>query len=114
MNRRGFVFGIAGLLVAKAAPAIVRADSLMRIVPMETDVLRYWSVDIGGEAFDLDDPLPCRPGGLLRLVRPPDIVAAIEARIGGRWRGELVVPGSRRDQVAERQWRYFAETGRNP
>lgn len=33
MNRRGF---LQGILIAAAAPAIVRADSLMRIVPRET------------------------------------------------------------------------------
>jgi hypothetical protein len=36
MNRRGF---IGSILAAAAAPAIVRADSLMRIVPVETEVL---------------------------------------------------------------------------
>ena len=33
MNRRGF---IGAILAASAAPAIVRADALMRIVPRET------------------------------------------------------------------------------
>lgn len=33
MNRRGF---LTGILAAATAPAIVRADSLMRIVPRET------------------------------------------------------------------------------
>lgn len=36
MNRRGF---LAGILAACAAPAIVRADSLMRIVPMDAPIL---------------------------------------------------------------------------
>lgn len=36
MNRRGF---LGSILVACAAPAIVRADSLMRIVPIDTDVM---------------------------------------------------------------------------
>ncbi len=36
MNRRGF---LGSILAAAVAPAIVRADSLMRIVPMETEVL---------------------------------------------------------------------------
>ena len=35
MNRRSF---ISSIIAAAAAPAIVRADSLMRIVPMETIV----------------------------------------------------------------------------
>lgn len=33
MNRRGF---LGAILAAASAPAIVRADSLMRIVPCET------------------------------------------------------------------------------
>lgn len=36
MNRRGF---LGSLLAAAVAPAIVRADSLMRIVPTETTIL---------------------------------------------------------------------------
>lgn len=36
MDRRGF---LAGMLAACAAPAIVRADSLMRIVPRELELL---------------------------------------------------------------------------
>lgn len=36
MNRRGF---LSAILAAGAAPAIVRADSLMRVVPRETLVL---------------------------------------------------------------------------
>lgn len=36
MNRRGF---LSGILAAAIAPAIVRADSLMRIVPLDTTIL---------------------------------------------------------------------------
>lgn len=36
MNRRGF---LGSILAACAAPAIVRADSLMRIVPVDTGIL---------------------------------------------------------------------------
>ena len=36
MNRRGF---LGSIIAAAAAPAIVRVDSLMRIVPRETGVL---------------------------------------------------------------------------
>jgi hypothetical protein len=43
LNRRGF---LGSILVAAAAPAIVRADSLMRIVPMGAVVLQVpWSLD---------------------------------------------------------------------
>jgi hypothetical protein len=37
MNRRGF---IGSILALGAAPAIVRADSLMRIVPLDVSVVR--------------------------------------------------------------------------
>lgn len=37
MNRRGF---LASILAGCTAPAIVRADVLMRVVPMQTTVLR--------------------------------------------------------------------------
>ena len=36
MNRRGF---LAGIIATASAPAIVRADSLMRIVPRATTLL---------------------------------------------------------------------------
>lgn len=39
MNRRGFLMGAGGILALAAAPAIVRADSLMRIIPERTSVL---------------------------------------------------------------------------
>lgn len=38
MNRRGF---LGAMLAACAAPAIVRADSLMRIVPRETLIAEW-------------------------------------------------------------------------
>lgn len=43
MNRRGF---LTSMLALAAAPAIVRADSLMRIVPPEVEVLTFASYDI--------------------------------------------------------------------
>lgn len=39
MNRRGF---LSGILALGAAPAIVRADSLMRIVPIDMGVELEW------------------------------------------------------------------------
>ena len=38
MNRRGFLTGLGGILAVAAAPAIVRADSLMRVVPVDTSI----------------------------------------------------------------------------
>lgn len=43
MDRRGF---IGSILVACAAPAIVRADSLMRIVPVNTTILPAGTVSL--------------------------------------------------------------------
>jgi hypothetical protein len=45
MNRRSF---IGSILLAAAAPAIVRADSLMRIVPLDTKIVGVASVDLNG------------------------------------------------------------------
>lgn len=38
MDRRGFLLGAGGILASFAAPAIVRADSLMRVLPIDTTV----------------------------------------------------------------------------
>ena len=48
MNRRGFLLGC---LAAAAAPAIVRADSLMRIVPRETAILLPEFIGAGEDAL---------------------------------------------------------------
>ena len=48
MNRRGF---LGGILAIAAAPAIVRADSLMRVVPRETTV--WIGVDVGAVPGDI-------------------------------------------------------------
>lgn len=57
MNRRGF---LGFILAAAVAPAIVRADSLMRIVPIETAILMpdemrfgWWRNQVVGD--DLTD-----------------------------------------------------------
>lgn len=39
MSRRDFLKGLGGIFVAASAPAIVRADSLMRWAPTESGVL---------------------------------------------------------------------------
>lgn len=46
MNRRGFLLGAGGILASFAAPAIVRADSLMRIVPRETVIVPLTGTEI--------------------------------------------------------------------
>ena len=51
MNRRGF---LGSILAACAAPAIVRADSLMRIVPRETEVITLAGDLIHGEIGHLE------------------------------------------------------------
>lgn len=66
MNRRGF---LGAILAAAVAPAIVRADALMRIVPRETTV-HHWDVT-------------CEPGG----VMVPDEFSGIFTGELGRWNG---------------------------
>lgn len=46
MNRRGF---LGSILALGAAPAIVRADSLMRIVPMDAAILLPGAVTLTGD-----------------------------------------------------------------
>lgn len=63
MNRRGF---LGSILVAAAAPAIVRADALMRVVPLETTLVGVWW------GFDRDGgliygALDSRDEGVIRL-----------------------------------------------
>lgn len=50
MRRRSF---LGSILALAAAPAIVRADSLMRVVPWDTEVIRYPYVgmDLGAGDF---------------------------------------------------------------
>ena len=42
MNRRGF---LSSIILAAAAPAIVRAGSLMRVVPRDTAILQLAPID---------------------------------------------------------------------
>ena len=42
MNRRGF---LTGIFAFGAAPAIVKADSLMKLVPRQTEVLGFATVE---------------------------------------------------------------------
>lgn len=51
MNRRSF---LGAILAAAAAPAIVRADSLMRILPRETTVLAGEGVQFYESSLDLN------------------------------------------------------------
>lgn len=58
--RRSFILGLGSLL---AAPAIVRADSLMRIVPWKEDIVAYTGVfqfsdDDGRSWHDFGNQLP--------------------------------------------------------
>ena len=65
MNRRSF---LSSILAAGVAPAIVRADALMRVVPREAVLLpagRVWSLDFAME--------PLREG----VVPAPDEMVAI-------------------------------------
>lgn len=51
MNRRGF---LSSCLALAAAPAIVRADNLMRIVPRSAPVIATFGVDLSvGSSFTI-------------------------------------------------------------
>ncbi len=50
MNRRSF---LGSILLAGAAPAIVRADSLMRVIPRELGIVTP-EYDIGIGAYDVE------------------------------------------------------------
>ena len=75
MNRRGF---LGSILALGAAPAIVRADSLMRIVPRETLL-------ITGELYHLDKFQFYEAGW--PDVRSPLIGATIRIRKPNRYAG---------------------------
>lgn len=49
MKRRGF---LGAILAGCAAPAIVRADALMRVVPLGTDVLTLDTIRRGAATLD--------------------------------------------------------------
>ena len=67
-NRRGF---LSSILAAAAAPAIVSASSIMRVVPvMENDTLTYkmsgrYDINFDQWVEDADSKLALRPNKLL-------------------------------------------------
>jgi hypothetical protein len=62
MNRRGFVTGLAGILVAGVAPAIVRASSIMPVLaPLPVEYSWKW---IHGEGGILSIDVECLDAGL--------------------------------------------------
>lgn len=87
MNRRGF---LAGILAAAAAPAIVRADALMKIVPRQSDYLYMpnltgnWRNEADGYVWVVGE------GGFLV---PPElreqakecIRLLMQGKVSGRW-----------------------------
>lgn len=78
MNRRGFLLGAGGILASFAAPAIVRADSLMRILPRETlvlaedrmldDIITWDAAGHEGD-FGVIELFTRRPDGTLEMIR---------------------------------------------
>jgi hypothetical protein len=83
MNRRGF---LGSILLAAAAPAIVRADSLMRIVPRDVVLLGDYALDARGSghliyATDPASPLGDRCVTSVMVLRPDgryDLIDMIE------------------------------------
>jgi hypothetical protein len=53
MNRRGF---LAGILAAGTAPAIVRAESLMKIFVPKQEILLPSAMDIAWSVADINSP----------------------------------------------------------
>lgn len=88
MNRRGF---LGSILALGAAPAIVRADSLMRIVPIQTTV---WQVV--GVREDLSDVLGIPGVRLMPLSKIADASKYIlVAESGGQvFRKTIAVTGT--------------------
>lgn len=86
MNRRDF---LGAILAAASAPAIVRADSLMRVIPRDTGVLTLAQVR---EIADLMRER-CIPGPYVAFVHPDAGREIMEGADGQRLtmrRGEIV------------------------
>lgn len=79
MNRRGF---LTSILALSAAPAIVRADSLMRIVPKETIVI---GVDYGAADSTVFTGYGYRVGDLVTIDYGTNIMGKVQfgARVTG-------------------------------
>jgi hypothetical protein len=81
MNRRGF---LGSILALAAAPAIVRADSLMRIVPVETTILPAAPILTGEAALIAALKAAWEAGGEPDLIRcSPTFARTIEAEFSG-------------------------------
>lgn len=85
MNRRGF---LGAILAAAVAPAIVRADSLMRIIPREQLVL-HKAAQIG----ITEAPMEVFADGDMLALMEARIAAALLA-LGRRMEAELYIPSS--------------------
>lgn len=67
MNRRGF---LGAILVAGVAPAIMRADALMRVIPRRTLVYNLGDLELDGELlrYGTDERIEVyRLAGCIRL-----------------------------------------------
>lgn len=73
MNRRGF---LQTCLALAAAPAIVRADSLMRVVPRNTTVLTFDGCDSW-----LRDPVPRVPASVSLWYQVEDAIVDVAGNV---------------------------------
>lgn len=103
MNRRGFLLGC---IAACTAPAIVRAESLMRIAPLGSDTLSLARLEALGRAMELAyqgelcvsvwGAAPAPEGFVIEATRLQDdgklVTERYEAPIGQK----VVVPAGRR------------------
>lgn len=75
MNRRGF---LGACFLAAAAPAIVRADSLMRIIPKRTVLLPTWGASVIEMVRDRQAMINVLYGAL--LTPDGNVIAAFDMR----------------------------------
>lgn len=99
-TRRGFLIGVGAAL---AAPAIVRAESIMpvrAIVEARTRILRLHEGFLGGTVFiDVTDEIPMQPGGGIDIPNGYHTYR-IEAANGGN----LIIPKNDHPDVQRIRW----------
>lgn len=107
MNRRGF---LGSILALGAAPAIVRADSLMRIVPVDTDVLQFKQYEWTTDYLDISIDNVLTDAPYRQVIKPVDgeDLSAMMARVFRERRPEIIRNIAQRNALL----RQMARTGR--
>lgn len=97
MDRRSF---LGSILAACAAPAIVRADSLMRVIPRETSVLRAAEYTWRQEALVV---VPLQ-GTFLEIVSEAMKLHRDEIAANIKARNVLLRQAIKRGQLSSKAW----------